>query len=74
MQAVKEIYYFGTRNVPHRVTRFVPWEGHPSYLGKVTSKVRAALSPSRSFVSMGLATNEHDNRRHPQPVRQPVPQ
>ena len=35
MPTVKDTYYFGTRNVPHRVTRFVPWEGHPSYLGKV---------------------------------------
>lgn len=35
MPTVKEIYYFGTRNVPHRVTRFVPWEGHAKYLGKV---------------------------------------
>lgn len=35
MQTVKDIYYFGARNVPHRVTRFVPWDGHAKYLGKV---------------------------------------
>jgi hypothetical protein len=35
MQTPKEIYYFGAKDIPHRVTQFFPWEGHPSYLGKV---------------------------------------
>lgn len=28
-------YYFGAKNVPHRVTRVVPLEGHSQFIAKV---------------------------------------